>query len=243
MNCEVNMVYHQSGFDIRCEWGEKGVEQLAASSDVVVIVDVLSFTTCVSIAVDNGAVVFPFYSADISVEEFAAKHDAILASKNRQTEGFSLSPASLMTIPPQTRVVIPSPNGSTLSTMTGNVPTLAGCLRNAQVVANVASTLGERISVIPAGERWFSDFTPRFAMEDWIGAGAIMHHLASNKSYEARAAENTFLQFRDNLQGCLEGIGSGRELIEKGFVDDVQHAAALNVSENAPRLQDGAYRR
>lgn len=235
------MVYNQHNFDIRCEWGAKGIEQLAASSDAIIIVDVLSFTTCVSIAVDNEAVIYPFYADSISPEDFAREHDAILASKNRQSEGFSLSPASLMTIPPQTRVVIPSPNGSMLSTMTGATPTFAGCLRNAEAVAAAAMALGPTVSVIPAGERWFSDYSIRFALEDWLGAGAVIHYLSGAKSYEARAAQNAFLPFRDDLQACLEGTGSGRELIEKGFPDDVIYAAALNVSDVAPRLVDGAY--
>ncbi|MDK2407620.1 hypothetical protein QHH11_00605 [Aphanizomenon sp. PH219] len=42
--------YNQSNFEIRCEWGKKGVEQLAIISDVVIIVDILSFSTCIEIA-------------------------------------------------------------------------------------------------------------------------------------------------------------------------------------------------
>lgn len=41
------MIYDQSEFDLRCEWGAQGVSQLASISDVVIIVDVLSFSTCV----------------------------------------------------------------------------------------------------------------------------------------------------------------------------------------------------
>lgn len=48
--------YNQSTFDIRCEWGVKGVEQLAPISDVVIIVDILSFSTCVEIATSRGAI-------------------------------------------------------------------------------------------------------------------------------------------------------------------------------------------
>ena len=235
------MVYAQTPFDIRCEWGEKGVEQLAPSSDAVIIVDVLSFSTCVAIAVHNGAVVYPFHSKTIAPEVYAESKNALLATKQRQAEGYSLAPSSLINIPAQTRIVLPSPNGSTLSTMTGTRPTFAGCLRNAAAVATAAQSLGKRVSVIPAGERWFSDFTLRPAMEDWIGAGAIIHCLRGTKSIEAQAAETIFLQFRDSLFACFEQIGSGRELIEKGFPEDVRLASELNVSVVAPRLVDSAY--
>ena len=36
------MTFNQCEFDIRCEWGENGVHQLAPISDAVIIVDVLS---------------------------------------------------------------------------------------------------------------------------------------------------------------------------------------------------------
>ena len=49
----------QAGFDVGCEWGLQGIEALAPTSDVVVVVDVLSFTTCVEVATANGATVLP----------------------------------------------------------------------------------------------------------------------------------------------------------------------------------------
>ena len=61
----------QSEFDIRCEWGLHGVELLAPISDVVVIVDVLSFSTCVDIATANGAAVFPYRFNDDSARDYA----------------------------------------------------------------------------------------------------------------------------------------------------------------------------
>lgn len=54
------MIFDQAEFDLRCEWGEQGVAQLSAISDVIVIVDVLSFSTCVEIATSKGATVFPY---------------------------------------------------------------------------------------------------------------------------------------------------------------------------------------
>lgn len=235
-------VFEQATYDVKCEWGSNGITTLLHSADAVIIVDVLSFSTCVSIAVDNGAILYPFHSESITAEEFATQQGALLASKTRQAGAYGLSPTSLLTIPPNTQLVVPSPNGSRLSTLTGEIPTLAGCLRNAQRVAMAAQTYGKHISVIPAGERWKQDGSLRPALEDWIGAGAIIHYLNGSKSPEAQAAEATFLQFQHQLGLCLAQIASGQELIEGGFGEDVQLAGQLNVATSVPILHEGAYR-
>ena len=50
----------QSEFDLRFEWGPRGVEMLAPVSDAVVIVDVLTFSTAVVVVAARGAAVFPY---------------------------------------------------------------------------------------------------------------------------------------------------------------------------------------
>lgn len=235
------MFYDQREFDIRCEWGAQGVAQLAPISDALVIVDVLSFSTCVDIAVANGAAVYPYLRRDESAQAFARARDAVLARPFDQAgDGYSLSPASLVSIPAGTRLVLPSPNGATLSLATGNTPTFAGCLRNAEAVAAAARTIGDRIGVVPAGERW-PDGSLRPAIEDLIGAGAIVQYLDGARSPEAQLAEAAFLRFRDDLAGCLRRCSSGKELIGRGRPRDVELAAALNVSNCAPKMREGAY--
>lgn len=53
-------VFDQMSYRIRFEWGTEGIRRLAPRSQVVVIVDVLSFTTCVEVAVSRDVVVFPY---------------------------------------------------------------------------------------------------------------------------------------------------------------------------------------
>ena len=233
------MYFDQSAYDVRCEWGPAGLRACLAGADVVVIVDVLSFCTCVDVAVGRGAVIFPFASRDDSAEDFARSQDALLASRQRGV-GYSLSPASLQAIPAGTRLVVPSPNGATLSLATGPTATLAGCLRNAAAVARAASGIGRRVTVIPAGERW-PDGGVRFALEDWLGAGAIIAGLPGSRSPEAAAAADAFCTAENALPEMLAACSSGRELIERGHGEDVRLAAALNVSGAAPRLVAGAY--
>jgi 2-phosphosulfolactate phosphatase len=147
-----------------------------------------------------------------------------------------------MGIETKAKLVLPSPNGSTLSLLTGDKPTFAGCIRNAEAVAEAAGRAGRRILVVPAGERW-PDGSLRFAVEDLIGAGAIIAGLKGRLSPEARIAVSAYEAARGQLLAVLEQCGSGREMIERAFGDDVRLASMLNSSEVAPVLVDGAYQR
>src|SRR5262245_24793304 len=108
----------QAEFRERFEWGEAGVRRLAPGADVVVVVDVLSFTTAVDVAVGRGATVFPARWGDARTAGLAARVGAVLAggrAAGDRVVPYSLAPTSLLAIPPGTRLVLPSLNGATLS--------------------------------------------------------------------------------------------------------------------------------
>ncbi|HYF65877.1 MAG TPA: 2-phosphosulfolactate phosphatase [Herpetosiphonaceae bacterium] len=237
------MYFDQSEWEVRCEWGAQGVAALAPVCDAIVVVDLLSFSTCVDIAAARGALVYPYRFRDDSAARYAAELGATLARHGREAgAGYSLSPASLRAIPAGTRLVLPSPNGATLTLATGATPTLAGCLRNARAVALAAARFGPRIGVIAAGERW-PDGGLRPAVEDWLGAGAVIAHLPGARSPEAELAHQAFASARADLGPILRACGSGKELIGRGFAEDVALAADHDRSDCAPLLIDGAYQR
>jgi 2-phosphosulfolactate phosphatase len=122
----------------------------------------------------------------------------------------------------------------------GALVVLAGCLRNASAVARAAREAGEDgpVAVVAAGERR-PDGSLRPAVEDLLGAGAVLHALAGRPSPEARAAVAAFRQ-RD-LPGDLLACASGRELAALGRVAEVRLAAEHDVSRVVPVLRDGAF--
>jgi 2-phosphosulfolactate phosphatase len=233
------MNFDQADFEVRCEWGEKGISQLAPISDVVVIIDVLSFSTCIDIANSRGAIVFPYQWKDESARTFAQSVDAEVAEK-RGDSGYSLSPASLLAIDSGTRLVLPSPNGASLSLATAETPTLAGCLRNCRAVALAATNYGQRIAVIPAGEKWH-DGSLRPSFEDFMGAGAVISYLRGKLSPEAQLASKAYQGVCQSLKHLIKQCGSGQELIERGFEQDVDLASEINASNCVPTLVNGAY--
>lgn len=225
---------------IGLEWGEHGI--LAHPADLFVLIDVLSFTTCVDIAVARGATILPFRYKDQRAEAYATEQQAQLAA-GRGEPGFSLSPASLRQLPAATRLVLPSPNGATLSLLTGETPTIAACLRNAAAVAAwIQSRPFERVQLVPAGERW-PDGSLRPALEDGLGAGAVLSQLAADAVYtpDAQVARETYLAQRHRLAELIRGCPSGQELIGRGFAADVELALESDASRQVPLLRNQAY--
>lgn len=232
-------IFDQSEFDIRCEWGRRGLQELAPVSDVVIVVDVLSFSTAVDVATARGAMVFPYPLKDDSAAAYADSVGAKLAS-SRRAAGFSLSPDSLLAIPPEYRLVLPSPNGAALCFSARWRNLLTACLRNAPAVSEAAKRLGSMTAVIPSGETW-DDGSLRPSLEDLIGAGSVIAGLPGRRSPEAEVALAVFERFARDLPATLRACASGKELIERGFSADVDLAAQHNVSPSAPILEHGAF--
>jgi 2-phosphosulfolactate phosphatase len=239
----------QSGFNVRFEWGLQGTKTVAAGSSVVIVVDVLSFSTAVDVAVSRGAFVYPFPWNDERADEFAKQVGAVVAVDRHAmslANPFSLSPGSLATLSRGTRIVMPSADGGTLSLVASELgaTVITGCLRNATAVARAArSHLAKGspdaiITVLAAGERW-PDGSLRPALEDFLGAGAIISALADLRlSPEARAAAAPYERYaEDEVRECA----SARDLRADGFEQDVELALRADVSAAVPELRDGAF--
>jgi 2-phosphosulfolactate phosphatase len=232
----------QEGFSARFEWGVEGLQALLPHVTTVVIVDVLSFSTSVDIATSHGARVYPARWRDERAANLANKLGAVLAG-SPETH-WSLRPSSLVSIPDGTRLVLPSPNGATLTAIAAesNATVLIGCLRNAGAIGALLRASAGAVAVIAAGERWqVTGGSLRPAAEDLIGAGAILHAMGGTPSPEARAAIGAFESVEDNLLDTLWDCASGRELIGQGHPADVALAAEYAVSEAIPRLRTDGF--
>ncbi|TDC45765.1 hypothetical protein E1212_28315 [Jiangella ureilytica] len=246
------IAWDQVGYGVRVEWGPAGAARLAPHVACLVVVDVLSFTTAVSVAAEAGTTVYPYAWRDETAAAYADTVGARLAVGRRAADRhspWSLSPAALRAAPPTPRLVLPSPNGSAIAAAARDsrpeVAVVAGCLRNAAAVgrwltASGYGTADRPVAVIPAGEAW-PDGRLRPALEDLLGAGAIVAAMTSaDPSPEARAAHAAVDAVGD-LPAALRECASGRELIDDGFPEDVAIAAERDVTDVVPVLTGGAF--
>jgi 2-phosphosulfolactate phosphatase len=211
--------FDQHRYQVRHEWGIQGLERLAPA-DVVVIVDVLSFSTAVTDAASRGE----------SVRLDSAAHAV-------SVDGAAIAQAA-------------AESGAVV---------LLGCLRNAGAVARAVLDIQHRraertsIAVLAAGalrhaqgsEGARTDAAVRFAVEDQLGAGAVVDALGDlgidHTSPEAAAACEAFRGLRGAVRHLLTASGSGQELLDRGARDEVLNAAAVDAASVVPVLRDGAF--
>ncbi|NEE01080.1 2-phosphosulfolactate phosphatase [Phytoactinopolyspora halotolerans] len=243
---------------IRLEWGPRGASETSAGAGFAVVVDVLSFTTTLSVAVDRGIDVFPYRWKDNGAIDFAQAHSATLAVGRLEAQrqpgysAVSLSPFSVREADGLGRLVLPSPNGSTICSELADTgaTVLGACLRNRSAVARwlaaqLDSPSSTAITVVAAGERWPGDGSLRPAVEDMWGAGAVVAALedlgAGPLSPEAATAAGAFRAVQPSLSAVLARCSSGRELSEAGFSDDVRIASELDASICVPVLRGSRF--
>jgi 2-phosphosulfolactate phosphatase len=222
---------------VHIEWGATGAAALAPQCPVVVVCDVLSFSTTVSVAVAGGACIRPHPWKDASAAALAEQVGGLLAGA--RGSDVSLSPVSMRKVAAGTVVVLPSPNGAmcSLAAAGHGATVVAGCLRNAGAVARWCAARGVDVGLVAAGEQW-PDGTLRPAYEDWIGAGLIAADLAdiAQLSPEAEAAALASQRRRP-----LAEVASGVELVDAGFGEDVDAAEEIDADDVVPVLVDGQF--
>ena len=212
--------FDQSAYQVRLDWGIEGLERLA-SPDIVVVVDVLRFSTTVIRALEAGQ------TMALDAEARAISINGAVVAEAAAVRAAAASASALV---------------------------LLGGLRNASAVAAAVYAEQQRrggrtsIAVLACGERTGRDAGAplRFAVEDQLGAGAIIDALGArgidHTSPEAAVAAESFRALRRATTHLVTASGSGRELTGAGLGDQVRAAAAVDAASVVPVLRDGVFR-
>ncbi|WP_029261821.1 MULTISPECIES: 2-phosphosulfolactate phosphatase [unclassified Microbacterium] len=213
--------FDQSTYQVRLDWGTAGLARLAPA-DIVVVVDVLRFSSTV-------------------IDAAVADTEVVLA----EAEGWSRNGAAVAAAASPDAIV------------------LVGGIRNATAVARAVQTVQERrqartsVAVIAAGEVDAGGVL-RFAVEDQLGAGAVILALSDrgidHTSPDAAVAAEGFRALRGALRHMIGASGSGRELADgvastaridaSGLTPtSTTDAAVLDAVDVVPVLREGSFAR
>lgn len=200
--------FDQSAYQVRLEWGLAGLARLA-EADVVVIVDVLHFSSTLADAVAGGRTVDLAEAASWSND--------------------SVAPALAVTA------------------AAGGAAVLVGSIRNATAVARTVQSIQEErqartsVALVAAGERDGSSDV-RFAVEDHLGAGAIIAALTDlgidHTAPDAAVAAEGFRALRRALTHLISASGSGRDSSD---AEAVAAASRLDAVETVPVFRDRSF--
>lgn len=200
--------FDQSRYQVRFDWGVAGLDRLAPA-EVVIVVDVLRFSSSVLVRIDAGE--------DVPLD--AAAHAVSLNGAAVARAAAALDPVPLVLLGALRNAA------AVANAALAEQHRQGGRTSIAVIAAGELTARGEGAPL-------------RFAVEDLLGAGAVVDALSAlgvdHTSPEAAAACEAFRGLRGAARHLLTASGSGQELIERGLRDDVLAAAEVDPRHPSP---------
>jgi 2-phosphosulfolactate phosphatase len=214
----------------------KHLEPRHLADRTVVIFDVLRATTTIAAALAAGVEEIRVFGSTAAAAAAAAGHagERVLCGEENclPPAGFDLgnSPGDFRRERHGGRVVYMSTTNGTRAILAAREARtiLAGALVNASAVARAVADLGDDVTLLCAGTGG------QVAMEDLIGAGAVIAALRHPKSLRAGSdtvpiARRLFEATRGDLRAALTESLGGRNVIAAGLLADIDFAARLDA--------------
>jgi len=217
---------------------------------LVIILDILRSTTCITTALDHGSVgIIPALDADqaLAVAKDLEPDSYVLAGEylGNRIPSFTLdnSPDSfipelvkdkliIMSTTNGTKAIVKALNGSKI---------LIGSLLNRSAVCTYAASEQKAIVMACSGTQGI------FSLEDTLAAGACIDLLCSIKPYSlsdlALAALSLYRNHKHNLAEPLLHSQNGRSLQGQGLIKDIHYAAQLDTSSAIPLYAQGVIKK
>ena len=229
-----------------------GIQQVAPSDTagrVVAVIDVLRASTCIAVALSNGArAVIPFDTPDQVVERsrsFERSHVRLAGErKMHAVPGFDFGNSPLEFTPEAVEgktVLMTTTNGTgSMTAVQGARDVVVASYVNLEAVLSMfraAARGGTDLSIICAGR------DRQFALEDAACAGryvrGVQKRLANVRLNDAaQACTMIDAKYRDNLRRLFDDSSHGQALAEAGFAEDLAVCAKVDAYPVVPIYAD-----
>lgn len=202
--------FDQSAYQVRLEWGIEGLSRLAPA-DIVVVVDVLRFSSTVTLRLEQGEVT----ALDASAHAISINGAAVA--------GVAAGASAIVLL------------GCLRNAAAVAAAVLAVQRERGERTSVAVIAAGEKDAT---GSVRFAveDLLGAGAMIAALGDLGIDHCAP-----DAAVAGEGFRALRGAVKHLLSASGSGRELAERGLASDVATAAAQDAATVVPVLRDGVF--
>ena len=221
--------------------GELGARSAARNGSVVVVVDAFRASTTIAVLVSKGPKVVPV----ASIEEAASVEADFRIGKrgSAKVAGFDFGnlPTEILGsgIPPDSTVVLSTTNGTRIvEAAAGAQAILTGAFVNAESLAeDLSDGTYDDARVVVVGCGWEG----RYASEDEVAAGAILHRLRSRGADLDERAGRVVERYLSRSANALKSNSAARRLKRLGYERDLDYCLAEDTVPVVPRLVGGAF--
>jgi 2-phosphosulfolactate phosphatase len=221
------------------------------SKVTVVVIDVLRATSVIVQAMAQGAQeVLPVTEVEEAFK--IVKHfphgTTLLGGErgSRKIEGFDLgnSPREYTADKVKgKRLILTTTNGTkAFHAVSSGKETLAGCFFNIEAVKKRCLESGNGLLIYPSGDEG------KFSLEDTVCGGMLIDRILRDKPKTAvltdasRSAHLLYQRFKKNIFEALSLSAHGKDLIEKGFEEDLIYCAQIDITDVVPVFREGVLR-
>lgn len=221
------------------------------SSTSVVVIDILRATSVIVHAISQGALeIIPVARVEEAFQ-FAKKfpRGATLLGGERgskKIEGFDLgnSPREYFAEKVKgKRLILTTTNGTkAFHSVSSGKEVMAGSFFNIAAIARRCLALGHDLLIFPSGDEG------RFSLEDTVCGGMLIARILTEGKRlvtltdASQLAHVLYQRFKENLVESFRLSTHGRDLIERGFEEDLAYCAQVDITDIVPVFREGVIR-
>jgi 2-phosphosulfolactate phosphatase len=217
----------------------------------VVVIDVLRATSVMVNAISQGALeILPLASVEEALQMAKVfPKDSVLLGGERESKsipGFHLgnSPEEYVAESVKGKeLILTTTNGTkAFHLVSSGKEILVGSFLNIGTVARRCLESGRDLLIFPSGDEG------NFSLEDTICGGMLIELITKKRKKSisltdaSQCAQILYQRFKDNLLEAFHLSHHGKELINRGFEDDLDYCAQIDITSLVPVFRGGVIR-
>lgn len=221
------------------------------SAKTVVVIDVLRATSVIVQAISQGVPeIIPVATVEEALEKARGVPDgsALLGGErgSRKIEGFDLGNSPREYLAERVkgkRVILTTTNGTkAFHSVSSGKEIIAGCFFNIGAIAKQCLDLKNDLLIYPSGDEG------RLSLEDTVCGGMLIDRILAQAQMEvvltdaSRSAYILYQRFKENLVEAFRLSTHGKDLIARGFEEDLVYCAQVDLTRVVPVFREGVIR-